>query len=211
MNVFHCSKYFNKLFIFFGSFWFLLPLEATTYNLICKQERSFVLSYDDYISEDDKLISGRTKFKENKKRSLKKFNISYDLKKGTASIENVNVLLIKQLPVITKNIQEKISNYRPPIYLYQNWDSISKDTKSEFIVGAEDSFTEDFLYEFYISEEEENRLRIDYPNAKVTPFFEVKKITKSNLKILISSNDQEKDTLEINTTIEISNGFCSSI
>lgn len=207
--MFYCTKYFNKLFIFFGLFCFLLPIEASTYNLSCNEERSFVLSYDDYVS-DDNLISGRTKFRENKKRSLKNFNISYDLKKGTASIENVNVLLIKQLPVITKNIQEKISNYRPPIYLYQNWNSIANNIKSEseFIVGAEGSVTEDFLSEFSTIEEEENRLRIDYPNANFTPFFEVKKITKSNSKILINSNDQEKDTLEINTTLEISIGQC---
>ncbi|KGF91905.1 MULTISPECIES: hypothetical protein [Prochlorococcus] len=112
------------------------------------------------------------------------------------------------MPVITKNIQEKISNYRPPIYLYQNWDSIAKDTKSEFLVGAEDYVTEDFLSDFYTFEQEENRLRIDYPNATFTPFFDVKKITKETSIFLISSNDQEKDTLEINTTLEISIGTC---
>lgn len=201
MNMFYCSKYFNKLFIFFGLFCFLLPIEASTYNLSCNEERSFVLSYDDYVSEDDNLISGRTKFKENKKRSLKKFNISYDLKKGTASIENVNVLLIRELP-------EKISDYSSPIYLYQNWDSLSKDTKSEFLVGAEDYVNEDFLSEFETFEQEENKLRIDYPNATVTPFFNVKKFTKETEKFFISSNDQEKDTLEINTTLEISIGTC---
>lgn len=205
MNIFNCSKYFNKLLISFGLFSFLLPIEASTYNLSCNEERSFVLSYDDYISEDDNLISGRTKFKENKKRSLKKFNISYDLKKGTASIENVNVLLIRELPVITKNIQEKIPYYRSPIYLYQNWDSISKDTKSEFLVGAEDFLSEFATFE---QEENENRLRIDSPNSAITPFFNVKKITKETSKYFISSNDQEKDTLEINTTLEISIGTC---
>ena len=202
-------KYFSslkKFLIPFCLFGCVLNVEASTYNLSCNEERSFVLSYEDIVSSDDDLISGQTKFKENKNKSLKKFNVSYDLNKGTGSIENVNLILIRELPVNTKNVQEKVFHYRSPLYLYQSADSINQHENSQVVVGAEDPITESSFSEY---EQMVYSIRIDNPKSSLTQFFAVKTIDKETSEIILGSNDQGKDTLEINKTLEISIGLCS--
>ena len=189
MNMSHCSKYFNKFFIFFGSFVFLLPLEATTYNLICEEDRFFLIKYRDKISSNDLLTLGRSQFREIK-NSKKKFKVSYDLKSGFGYVGGSLVKAVRH---------PKVNEYAP-LFLF------SSDFSYETFIS------EDNIKESEFDKINQLKLLIDSPLSSSTQYFLIKSKEEIRTDFFVGDSSMiPQDTLDSKNTFEISNGFCSPI
>ena len=115
--------YFKKVFISFSLFGCLLPVKASTYNLLCTPYDSHQISYTD--KEDlikSKITEGRKKYKEIKTK--KKFKVSFNLKNNSGFIENNPAKAIR--------IFSPGPNEYAPVFLY------SSDTNLNTVKTNED-------------------------------------------------------------------------
>ena len=187
MNIFHCSKYFNKLFISFGLFYFSLPIEASTEKLICTYERSYLIKYRDEISNEDKLTRGKSKLMEDK-NSKKKFTVSYDLKNSNGFIEKYPAIAFRVLD----------PQYYSPLFLYSFQEDFSGDDLTI------DTPLKEYFWNIRIHGTSSNSWRL--------PFFATKSVEEDAIRFKVNdSNEILEETLVKKKTLEISEGFCNKI
>ena len=188
--------YFKKVLISFGLFGCLSPLEASTYDLICSPERSFLITYEYKVSSEGFLNKNKSRYKDNTK-SAKKFKVSYDLKNNNAFIEGKPAKAIRIL-------DPKPFEYAP-LFLYSTGNNFSENEISNV---DEDG---DILSSKTITTLIENKwsIRLDRPTDSSGPFYAIKSFKESEETSRIDFVDEVSvDTLVEDTVLEISEGFC---
>ena len=188
--------YFKKVLISFGLFGFLSPVEASTYDLICSPERSYLIRYEDKVSSEGLTTKNRPKYKESTK-SAKKFKVSYDLKNNNAFVEDK----------LAKTI--RISDPKPyeyaPLFLYstgsdltENKSSTENDDGDILSLKTKTTLTKNIW-----------SIRLDRPTNSSGPFYAIKSLKESEMSSIIDSMDGiSVDTLVEGTVLEISEGYC---
>jgi len=174
-------------------------VEASTYDLICSPERSYLIRYEDKVSSEGLTIKNRSKYKENTK-SAKKFKVSFDLKNNSVFIEGKPAKSIR------------ISDPKPyeyaPLFLYLTDNDL---TENDF-----EEFTNDFKKSIFTSKKTLTttkwNIRLDRPTDSSGPFYAIKSLKKSEESLKINNLDEIlEDILVEENTLEVSEGFCSEI
>ena len=210
MNIFYCSKYFNKVLISFFLFGFLLPIEASTYKLKCIEKRSFTFRYG-YLTNNETTYKDPIRFKENKNKKLGEFLVTFDLKNNSGSIDESPARAIRILKPSANNNYGQIiaSDYKySPLFLYSKKGFSDLSTNSEKNNYGEIISLEELLSTNYTTW----NIRIDDPTKGFTSYFAIKELEKGLGKTKKNnSNEILKDTFSKEKTLEISEGFCNKI
>ena len=196
---FNYFLYFKKVLISFGLFGFLSSVEASTYDLICSPERSYLIRYEDKVSTEGLTTKKRTKYKENTK-SAKKFKVSYDLKNNNAFIEDK----------LAKTI--RISDPKPyeyaPLFLYLTEDDLTQNDFEEFT----DDFKESILTTKTTLTINTWNIRLDNPTDSFGSFYAIKSLKESEETSKINDLDEVLEKILVEETLlEVSEGFCREI
>ncbi len=185
--------YFKKVFISFSLFGCLLPVEASTYNLLCTPYDSHQISYID--KEDlikSKVTEGRKKYKEIKTK--KKFKVSFNLKDNSGFIENNPA---KAIRIFSPGPYEKA-----PVFLYFS------DANLNTVKTNEDGDNRTLRSIKSI----ESHISIGRPTDSSTSFVSIESLEQlDEIESFNESFELTEDIETIKTKYVISNGRCVSI
>ena len=196
LKKFNYFFYFQKFLISFSLLGFLSPLEATTYDLTCSPERSYLISYQEKVSSEELITKNRSKYKEDTK-SAKKFKVSFNLENNSAFIEGNPAKAIR------------ISDPQPyeyaPLFLYTFGSDLTEDNTSTSNINGDmlSLKTKSTLTKNIRS------IRLDRPTDSSGPFYATKSFKESVMNSTLDSMDEESvDTLVEDTVLEILEGYC---
>ena len=186
MHMYHYFNYFKKVFIPFSLFGCLIPVEASTYNLICTKDRSNLMRYKDKVSQDNSLTQSPSEYTEIT-NSGEKFEVYYDLKENSGFIENNAAKAIR----VT---YPKPYEYAP-LFLYSRELVLNKNSNS--VVLKTGSFN----------------IRIENPTDSLSSFFFVESFLEEKEKTYEKNvSDQVfQGGMVMEKILEISEGFCEQI